>query len=737
MASIVLPILFKANPYVGAALGILGAVIDNAIISALSPGQTVESGKLTDIDYQTATLGAGIKKGYGTCKVTGNIIWGTKFTEHVTEETQGGGKGGGGTKVTTKTYTYSSSFAVMISEGPITSLKTVYADGNEFDLTSVDYRLYSGTETQEPDDFMESIEGVGTIPAYRGLAYIVFRNMQLEDYGNRVPSFSFVVEYPKNDLKDIVEDIATEAGLILSQDFEAGGLSGIVIPGYTRDGTQTFKEQINQLRMCNIFDGVERNGVVSFGKRDFSKVIPVTQNDYGAYEIEPDDNPLSITTQHDLSLPKQLKVTYVSSDNAYQSGVATGYRQLSGATGDSSVTTNMVMTDSHAKEIAEMRLYEAWMARTSYEFKLGNALGWVLPGDILELTLHNGNKQLILVQSTNYGRPGINVVKGCNVNSAVYNVVTRAVDTTPEPIVTVPSEVIYAILDIPKLPLDTSSGDDYVYIVSGGSSYFGANVFRSYDNGVNYSLVASNSYLGIVGQAATKLGTALPYSWDNANTVDVQLDYGSLESRTREDLLNYYNTALIGQEIIQFRYAELLDGGLYRLSGLLRGRCGTEQNVDSHVAGEQFVLLEKSSINTVAIASDSWYKAIPFRIGPKGKSVLDDDYKDDSFTPQGNTYRPWAGCHCKVIQKGNSYYVTWIRRTRKDGAWKDYSDVPLSENSEVYSVDVIGTDGSVLRTFSAEDTSFSYAAATDISGFDIYQISESRGRGWPLKWRKN
>ena len=56
----------------------------------------------------------------------------------------------------------------------------------------LNFELYLGTEDQLPDPTIESYEGVGTAtcPAYRGLAYIVFHDFQLEKYGNRIPNFT-------------------------------------------------------------------------------------------------------------------------------------------------------------------------------------------------------------------------------------------------------------------------------------------------------------------------------------------------------------------------------------------------------------------------------------------------------------------------------------------------------------------------------------------------------------------
>ena len=40
---------------------------------------------------------------------------------------------------------------------------------------------------QTPDPKIEAVEGAGHAPAYRGLVYIVFEDLPLAEYGNRVP----------------------------------------------------------------------------------------------------------------------------------------------------------------------------------------------------------------------------------------------------------------------------------------------------------------------------------------------------------------------------------------------------------------------------------------------------------------------------------------------------------------------------------------------------------------------
>src|SRR3546814_5420382 len=56
------------------------------------------------------------------------------------------------------------------------------------------FRLHSGGEDQAVDPLIAAAEGVGATPAHRGIAYAVFEDLSLADYGNRIPSLTFEVE---------------------------------------------------------------------------------------------------------------------------------------------------------------------------------------------------------------------------------------------------------------------------------------------------------------------------------------------------------------------------------------------------------------------------------------------------------------------------------------------------------------------------------------------------------------
>ena len=185
----------------GAAVGgligsTIGSVVDSWIVSALTPGQRIEGARLDSLRITSSTEGAVLPRLYGRMRIGGNVIWATDFREEVVTTRQGGGKGGGGGKVTTTEYLYYASFAVAVCEGPISGIGRIWADGKPMDMEGVVWRWYPGNEAQQPDTFIASKMGADATPAYRGTAYVVFEELPLEKFGNRLPQLSFEVFRP-------------------------------------------------------------------------------------------------------------------------------------------------------------------------------------------------------------------------------------------------------------------------------------------------------------------------------------------------------------------------------------------------------------------------------------------------------------------------------------------------------------------------------------------------------------
>ena len=172
-----------------AAGAIAGSLIDQAILGTGSA--PVDVGRVKSLRIQASTEGAPIPRVFGRMRVAGQVIWSTRFRETVRTTTQGG-KATAPSR-TVNEHSYSISFAVGLCEGPIDRVGRVWADGKLIDLKGIDYRIYLGDEAQLPDPKIEAVEGAGSVPAYRGLAYVVFEDLPVGPYGNRIPQLSFEV----------------------------------------------------------------------------------------------------------------------------------------------------------------------------------------------------------------------------------------------------------------------------------------------------------------------------------------------------------------------------------------------------------------------------------------------------------------------------------------------------------------------------------------------------------------
>ncbi len=201
MASIVLSSIGSA---VGASTGLpfgaqLGSLIGSGLGRAVGGSSKThyEGARLETLSVQTSTYGRMIPIVFGTVRIAGNVIWSRPIREMATTTTTStGGKGGGGgssSSSSSTTYSYYVTLAIAVCEGEIARIDRVWADAKLLDLSQGTYRIYKGSETQLPDPLIESYQGVGATPAYRGMAYIVIEDFPMESFGNRIPNFSFEV----------------------------------------------------------------------------------------------------------------------------------------------------------------------------------------------------------------------------------------------------------------------------------------------------------------------------------------------------------------------------------------------------------------------------------------------------------------------------------------------------------------------------------------------------------------
>ncbi len=209
----------------GAAGAIAGSMIDRKLFG---PGDKKFQGpRLNDLRVMTSEEGAPIPRLWGRMRISGQVIWATNFEETSTTSTQSSSSKGGPKNSTTE-FSYFANFAVGLCEGTVDRIGRVWADGKEIDISNFTTRFYRGTENQLPDSLIVAKEGASNAPAYRGLAYMVFERLPLEQFGNRLPQLSFEVISSRGGAEQHVRAVniipgSTEFGYDTSITTQSGG----------------------------------------------------------------------------------------------------------------------------------------------------------------------------------------------------------------------------------------------------------------------------------------------------------------------------------------------------------------------------------------------------------------------------------------------------------------------------------------------------------------------------------
>jgi len=199
MTQLVIPAI---GGLMGTYFGPVGSAIGWAIGSALTAqDQNIDvtnTQQIGDLRVQTSEYGITVPSIVGKQRVAGNVIWSEEKVPHThTSEQEQGGKGGSTTTTTTSITTYTVSMAILLCKGPILGIDKIWADGQLIIDSTAEAKpligtVYVGSNSQTPDPYMLGKIGAGSVPAYRGMAYIVLKDFDLGITG-RIPNFTFRV----------------------------------------------------------------------------------------------------------------------------------------------------------------------------------------------------------------------------------------------------------------------------------------------------------------------------------------------------------------------------------------------------------------------------------------------------------------------------------------------------------------------------------------------------------------
>ncbi|MDD3029233.1 MAG: phage tail protein [Alphaproteobacteria bacterium] len=541
-------------------------------------------------------------------------------------------------------------------------------------------------------------------------------------------------------LADILSDLCLRAGLEQT-DFLVNEVDEAV-NGYVMSSRSSARDVLEPLLGTYFIDAVETDGLLKFVPRGQDVVATIPYDDLGAVEGLNSDDPVRITEtrEQEIELPLRIDLTHYDPDRDYQTNTQHASRSSNAVvTRDlESIEVTVVLTVDEAAQVAEKTLTYAWIGRTTASFDLPPKWLRLNPTDVINLILKEATLKVRLTQ-VDFGANNIVSCQATLEDTLAYSSdKTGAGAALDGKTIAIATPISAFIMDLPMLrEADDGLGLYYAFGLKGGSS---ASLYRSTD-AVTWDIVGTGSEEPAFGWAVNALGDPRsPWVWDEDNVLQVALSSGSLDSKTELEVLNYANVALLGDEIIQWRDATLVSSGLYELSGLLRGRRGTEWATGTHTVGERFIVLAagdlyRMSMGQSQVGATAYYKCLP-----SGGEW--DDAKQSSLAYNAASLRCFAPAHIAGSRdaEGN-LNLSWVRRARWNAEWVDGIDVPVFEAEEAYQIDILNGEA-VVRTIEANTTTVLYTAAQQIEDFGavqasvviaVYQINATVGRGYAGK----
>ncbi|KJV68657.1 glycoside hydrolase/phage tail family protein [Candidatus Neoehrlichia procyonis] len=529
-------------------------------------------------------------------------------------------------------------------------------------------------------------------------------------------------------LADIIQDILYKVNLS-NDSFTITNLHNTV-EGYTIASYQSVQSILKDLQDIYRFNIIEENNKLIIAQDNHQNITKIPLED-----IIPNKNNSQnvISIINNTEFINKINLLYISKQPNYQIKLKYSELQNNSTNATKTLHTTLVLEDTYAQSITDNILYSIVNKKCIFKFTLPIKYIFLSTSDIIEITI---NDILYLLKITNIELNNLSIfIEGYTpylINNNIYLKTHLSILTSHT--INHISNIDLMVLDLPCINNTTEN-----------SLYFAVNRTElHWKGGIIYANNYKNQYnpiLHIVHETITGISLntlevgpeAIP---DEQNIIIILLKTGNLYNISNLSLLDGNNTALLGQEIIQFKNAQLIETNKYKLTYLLRGRYGTEKYIYQHKSGEHFILLHNLihlKMNMSLINKLLSYKAVSY-----GQTIS--DAKAVQHLYNAKSLKPLSVVHVNTFFDANkNLHISWIRRARINAQWLDNIDVPLDEQYEKYDIEIINNIGKIIRTFTITNkTTFTYAISQKIKDFghskfqiqiNIYQLSAIVGKG--------
>ena len=546
-------------------------------------------------------------------------------------------------------------------------------------------------ETVEDDLGAQSLDGPGSAVAQQ--IYNGYEN-SITYFGSSLTKLVtkiYIDRIARTDVlvSDIVETLLTRVGLDPTQR-NVEDLTTLALTGYTVKSVSSLRDVLGELATVYRFDIIESEGTIKYKTRGNSSVATIPAK----YLADVDGNGwLKETQDSDFTRRRKINLIYRDIDREYANNVQSYAlprytNEQFDADASVDVTVPIVLNATTAKTLAEILLYSKIVYESVYTLKLPQRYLALEPGDVIDLVMDDTETVTCRLGDVNVGSDNSIEATAVKEDNDIYtDIVTLAGDVgrfdasallafDPRYEIHYAQVPYFAVGDIDDVGLQYAY---HFFILNTGSSAIYTDDVTVYVDAVPVTVSPPIGYPTWGYVVTPLLDTTASWSTDRASTLRVHLvgtaGLSLASAAGKEALTNdsHMNLALVGDELIQFQTVTSVGGDVYDLTGIVRGKFGTEPEVIGHTAGEKFILLGANDGT-----KETNYVLLLTELGAnRDKGLMVAVQTNNPFQPYpqrivtARNYRPWAPSDFKASYAGDDANITWQRRTRYDGEWPD------------------------------------------------------------------
>ena len=576
---------------------------------------------VSSLRLQTSCMGRPIPWLFGRTRVAPNLIDYDDFTPTEHRETQSaGGKGGGGSTITTVSYTYTTALIMAVSSGPIESIGTVWKDKEVTNLAAIGLDFYSGSNTQTAYPHFATNHPSKALN-YPGIAYVAAGAYDLKT-SSSLDNHSFEVQsairisagIPDADPASVISALITDKEQGVGLDPASLDLSRFsnfclaaeiyVSPAYTEQGAAY--EKIKRLLQIGFSDCVYSGGifkVVPYCDTTIVGTLATYTPNFGTIPVLTEDDFLSQEDpiKHSRKAPEDscndVTVKFLNRALDYNDDVATvrdlGDIEQTGLRAMDTVELKEICDAGVANRVADFILHRSLYIRNEYEFQLPWKYINLEPMDVVQIYYPRLGylNTPVLITEIDEDESGVLTVKAEDYPLGANKSSTRTPPTcdsfTPNFAADPGNATVPAMFEA---PLQLTGNDPQLWLATaGGPDWGGCEVWASFDD-VSYKRIGTTTARSRYGVTTSALGIGATIDTLNTLGVDVSAASGVLLGGTHNDAESKATLCLVDGEYLAYADATLTGVGQYNLGYLVRGLYGTD--IASHLTNKSFVRVD-------------------------------------------------------------------------------------------------------------------------------------------------